>query len=469
MIRKLARRLIRTPFSRRISALLHSISTRIDAANAHLPAHAAVTWTVPTMPSWVEDELLELSFLEPELVPPGGDLSKYGFYSVPFDPEPGKAYFELLQQAGASRYTHVFLIPWLKQGGADRGIIYHVKAIAEAMPDARILVVATENADSPWAEKLPGNATYIGFGKIAGHLAFEKQVAVLVRLMVQLQPPMIHLVNSRVGWEMVRQYALALKQNSVLYASLFCDDYDARMMPVGYARVYLRDCYQAFETIFCDNSRYPDIWSRELGVSRSAFTVLPFPYDGDIAKIPATAISRQGAGHVLWAGRLDRQKRPDVLAKIAVRMPDVHFDVYGAAVMSHAGDDSVALLSGLPNVTLHGEFKRLEEVASPEHFAYLHTTAWEGTPTILFDVAAAGLPICAPAIGGIVDFIANDHLVQGHEDVDAFVDRLMLLRGSAKERNMAVSRQAESMKQQRTWAAFLDNLNGATCYISSEA
>ena len=80
--------------------------------------------------------------------------------------------------------------------------------------------------------------------------------------------------------------------------------------------------------------------------------VLPFPYDGDIAKIPATAISRQGAGHVLWAGRLDRQKRPDVLAKIAVRMPDVHFDVYGAAVMSHAGDDSVALLSGLPNVCL---------------------------------------------------------------------------------------------------------------------
>ncbi|WP_209020182.1 hypothetical protein, partial [Stenotrophomonas maltophilia] len=43
-----------------------------------------------------------------------------------------------------------------------------------------------------------------------------------------------------------------------------------------------------------------------------------------------------------------------------------------------------------------------------QHFAYLHTTAWEGTPTILFDVAAARLPICAPAVGGIVDFLLFD-------------------------------------------------------------
>ncbi|GIW56373.1 MAG: hypothetical protein KatS3mg082_2777 [Nitrospiraceae bacterium] len=63
-------------------------------------------------------------------------------------------------------------------------------------------------------------------------------------------------------------------------------------------------------------------------------------------------------------------------------------------------DSAIAKLQSLPNVTMHGAFSRLEDVVLPEHFAYLHTTAWEGVPTILFDVAAAGVPICAPKVGG---------------------------------------------------------------------
>lgn len=454
----LFRRLVRTAFARKSADLMHKIARRVEIANGQSPSLEASQWTVPAMPEWVEEEMRTVAHLEPELIPPGVGLSKYSFYSVPADPAPGDAYFRLLESVGNEKFTHVLLVPWLRQGGADRGILYHVRAIAESDSAARVLVIATERADSPWAEKLPSSARYVEFGAIAGHLEFDKQITVLVRLMVQLQVPTIHLVNSRVGWEMVRQYGRALRQRSRLYASLFCDEYDERMLPVGYARTYLRDCYQEFVTIFCDNSHYPQVWSRDLGIPQTSFTVLPYPYDGNMDATPVEAITRTNAQRVLWAGRLDRQKRPDVLAKIASSMPDVNFDVYGKAVMSAHGECSLERLSSLPNVVLHGEFKRLEDIVSADHFAYLHTTSWEGTPTILFDVAASGLPICAPAVGGIADFLAECDLVRDPEDVEAFVNRLEALRDSKQERDDLVGRQREALLSQRGWADFLGRL-----------
>jgi len=171
---------------------------------------------------------------------------------------------------------------------------------------------------------------------------------------------------------------------------------------------------------------------------------------------------------VLWAGRLDRQKRPDLLAAIAAAMPKVQFDVYGAPVMAGAAAQDLDLLKSLQNVTLHGEFKRLEEVASSSHFAYLHTTAWEGTPTILFDVAAARLPICAPAVGGIVDFLPERELVPDPEDIAGFVQRLEVLRSSAEARQQRVEAQRESLEGQRQWPTFVARLGQIEGYLRHE-
>lgn len=423
---------------------------------------------VPPMPLWLQEETLKLAAMEPELLPPGTDLNRYAFYTVPMDVRPGNLYSALSDQIGGQAFTHALLVPWLKTGGADRGILYHARAIAEADPAARILVLATEDSPSPWASRLPSQATLVEFGRLAATLEFNLQVAVMVRVLVQLRAPVIHIINSRVGWEVVLRHGLALNQHSRLLASIYCDDYDERMNPVGYARDYLRYCYPYLATVICDNSRYPQIWSRELGVPASLFTVIPFPYDGLIPALPITPISAPDAGRVLWAGRLDRQKRPDLLAAIAAAMPSVHFDVYGAPVMSGVAAQGLDLLRSLQNVTLHGEFKRLEEVVTSQHFAYLHTTAWEGTPTILFDVAAARLPICAPAVGGIVDFLPESDLVPDPEDIAGFVRELEALRDSAQARQQRVERQRESLDRQRQWPAFSARLRQLDDYVGLE-
>lgn len=424
---------------------------------------------VPAMPHWLEDEMRKLAALEPELLPPGMDIGRYAFYSVPMDVAAGEVYTRLADKIGAEPYTHVLLVPWLKQGGADRGILYYVSAIVDNDPAARVLVLTTEHSSSPWASRLPEQATHVDFGELVTAIDFNKQVAVLARVLIQLRAPLVHLVNSRVGWEAIVRHGLALTQHSRLYASIFCDDYDLRMNPVGYARDYLRYCYPYLSAVICDNSRYPQAWSRELGVPASLFKVVRFPYDGQVPELSAGALTAAGADRVLWAGRLDRQKRPDILAAIARRMPDVHFDVYGAQVMSGGAAQDLSLLTSLANVTLHGEFQRLESVAAESHFAYLHTTAWEGTPTILFDVAAARLPICAPAVGGIVDFLASQDLIRNHEDIDAFVNRLEQLRGSATLRGELVQRQLVSLANERHWSSFTATLGELEGYLAPVA
>ncbi|WP_313457080.1 glycosyltransferase family 4 protein [Stenotrophomonas sp.] len=454
-------------WARRAYALLFgpdAASAPVTTSHVESPAQSGV----PSMPLWLQEEMLKLAALEPELLPPGTDEKRYAYYSVPMDVRPGDVYARLSDQIGAQPYTHVMLVPWLKPGGADRGILYHARAIAESDPAARILVLTTENSPSPWASRLPSQATLVEFGQLAASLDFSQQVAVMVRALVQMRAPVIHLVNSRVGWEAVLRHGLALTQHSLLVASLYCDDYDLRMNPVGYARDYLRYCYSFLTTVICDNSRYPQVWSRELGVPASLFTVVPFPYDGAIPELPVAPLSDPHAGRVLWAGRLDRQKRPDLLAAIAAAMPKVQFDVYGAPVMAGAAAQDLDLLKSLKNVTLHGEFKRLEEVASSSHFAYLHTTAWEGTPTILFDVAAARLPICAPAVGGIVDFLPERDLVPDPEDVAGFVQRLEVLRSSAEARQQRVEDQRESLEGQRQWPAFVARLGQIEGYLRHE-
>lgn len=418
---------------------------------------------VPSLPEWISQEVMALAVIEPELLTPEGRTDQYQYYHVPSVPLPGRVYEYVLRQIPEGEYSHVLLLPWLKQGGADRGAIYHARALMAANPSARILAIATEPAESPWKDRLPVGVPYIEFGLAAQEMDFSLQVQVLTRLLVQLTPGVIHNINSRCGWEAIRRSGLALRQHSVIFASLFCDDHNPDGVPVGYARDYLRSCYGSLERVFCDNSVYPKIWARELGVPGELFEVLPFPYDREvIRKLGAAPVGR---ARVLWAGRLDRQKRPDILAEIAERMPDLVFDVHGGAVIG-AGDPSVKRLLSLPNVVMHGFFSRLEDVVSGDHVAYVHTSEWEGMPTILFDVAAAGIPICAPDVGGISDFVDSRWLVPGSESVDAYIAHLSLLANSDGERAARCNHQYDVLERDRNWGTFERRISSQAKYLN---
>ncbi len=453
------RELLRNP-RHEIGRILGWVSRRLGRA-AEVATHGA-----PAMPVWLQEEMIELAHIEPELLSAYGDTRQYSHYGVPNVPGPGQLYRQLVEAVGQGPCSHVMVLPWLVPGGADRGALHHLRAWTELGPRDQILVITTEPAASPWRDRIPDGVRLVEFGLIAGSISFEAQVQLLTRLLVQLQPQVVHNINSRLLWQAIRVCGLALRQKSRLYASLFCDDYIHNMVPVGHARNFLRDCHPHLVTVFCDNSIYPKIWANDLGLPLSLFTLMPFPYDG-----PAIAARQStrtpGQPRVLWAGRFDYQKRPDVLLAVARAMPDWAFDVHGRVVLG-AENTTLEELSSLPNVTMHGEFKQFSDIVRPAHVAYLHTAAWEGMPTILMDAAAAGLPIVASPVGGIVDFVDPEGLVAAVDDVQGYVQRLRDLGSDSRASALRVASQDAQMAADRSWSRFLARVDAVEGYAAPE-
>ncbi|WP_416055647.1 glycosyltransferase family 4 protein [Stenotrophomonas maltophilia] len=418
------------------------------------------------MPSWLREEMVALASVEPGLLSDRGAPDHYQHYGIPVIAQPGEIYRQLVSEVGENPYTHVMILPWLVHGGADRGALYHLEAWSETMPARDILVLLTESGESAWAHRVPAGVRVVEFGKITGSMGIEGQVQLMTRLLVQLKPQVVHNINSRTAWESIKRYGLALRQRSRIYASLFCDDHDENMVPVGYARRFLRPCYPHLTKVFCDNSVYPKRWSREIGVPGELFTILKFPYDrGVLEKVDQFDLP--ASPRVLWAGRFDRQKRPDVLLAVANAMPDVMFDVHGVSVLGPP-HPAMEQLGALSNVTLHGPFARFDGIVRSDHAAYLFTSSWEGMPTILLDAAAAGLPIVAPAVGGVVDLIERDWLVDESDDVGAHVQRLRSLISEPQTRRLRRARQYRALSSGRSWEDFRAAIRSIEGYAGND-
>jgi len=374
-------------------------------------------WSPPTMPAWVYEELLEISEIDPD-VHPRGELVRsavYGHTQWTYD-LPGECYFEL--RSKLPRHLDVILfVPWLKTGGADLGAIHFANALVEHFGKS-VAVIATEDDSSPWSNRLDPRVTFLEAGASLGLLHEQHKIDVIVRLLLQVAPEIMHVMNSRPAWEAIKRNGLAIRQQTRLFGSLYCDDVTAAGQRVGYARSYLGACYSMLDGVITDNPVSVAQWCEGIGIDPSLFSVVRFP--APTGTVSPTSGMRAGR-RALWAGRLDRQKRPDLLAKIAVAMPDWTFDVHGASVLDHSAAEGLA---ALPNVVMHGSFESFAAVADGSHDAYLYTSQWDGLPTVLFAAAAAGMPIVASGVGGITDFLPAEQLVQPFDDVQGYVKLL---------------------------------------------
>lgn len=421
------------------------------------------------LPDWIIPQCENISSFEPLLFPSKQFLNKLSY--VPYEPrhpDLSVCYFEAFGD-WIENLDIIFLVPWLHRGGADLGCIHHANALSRK--GAKVLVIATENSESPWASKLDDRIKFINFGNLTVKYNFsdELKTELLAKYLVQACPKKIHLINSRNGWDAVRKFGRSLVNNSQIFASLFCDDVTEEGEKVGY-RTYLPETYSFLQKIFSDNSKYPLVLQNQYGLKKEFFETVPFPIDEKYIEVGRKRIlseveTKKIKPKVFWAGRLDRQKRPDILLQICKRLPDVEFFVWGASFL---GSSTFAKeLAELSNVKLMGPYDSILSVPTGEYNLYLYTSSWDGLPLAILDAAAVGLPIVSSIVGGISDFIdvTTGFPVFDVENINQYCEQINKVISDPKAANKIAANAILLLEGRHTFDKFEKSLEQVTNYL----
>jgi glycosyltransferase involved in cell wall biosynthesis len=419
------------------------------------------------MPAWVLDEMRSLAEVEPLLYPDRTLVDRAPLLTLPPRSTQTSAYAAALGALGGDRYSHVMLTPRIKQGGADLDTLQHLRALAGS--GQRAALVITERGPSVWLDRLPPGVGVISFGELASGLRLQEAANVLLRLLLEAKPAVIHNINSHLGWLLFSRHGGALSQGSKLFASLFSHALSPAGRPAGFHE-HLPQAYPHLTAVIIDNRWYADYLCETYGYSSERVRCVYFPVEVAPPSGRWRPPSRGERRPILWASRISRQKRPDVLVRVAQALPEHEFHVWGY-VDDPDGRRHAAALRRLPNVQLIGPYRYFTEIPAAEYALFLYTSQWDGLPNVVLEAAGTGLPIVASAVGGLPDFVSHEtgFPITPGDDVGAFVRTIESIAadpGVAAARSQAAF---ELLASRHSWDAFVRSLRALPGYVPDNA
>jgi glycosyltransferase involved in cell wall biosynthesis len=361
-------------------------------------------------------EELKRSFIAMHAIEPNiGELSDIRDFVLPSlsqgDGIPA-AHTEVRRRLPLTHYDSIICVPWIRTGGADLVAGLLASALLRVRPTERVLVLRTDNPHFERADWLPVEADCVDISDLVKCL--DREVAQnLLRLIFRgLTAKRVFNVNSLLCWRAMQTYGANLKATLFNYAYLFCWDLTPSGRRVGYPSeffattaanitAFLTDTFYLRNELISMYQLPRETSDRIVALHTPAQTRTRLPSIARIVHQRAAPGSRQ---LVLWAGRLDRQKRFDLVQEIARRMPEIEFRCWGSTLLDEMPD-----LTKLPeNVSMQGNFAAFDDLPLADAGAWLFTSLWEGMPTTLIELATRGMPVVASAVGGVPELINSD-------------------------------------------------------------
>lgn len=310
-------------------------------------------------------------------------------------------------QDSGFRTARVVMVTNKPRWGGGRRMEGHLAhALARSVDPSEIVVIYTDESGRAPVGRFPDGVREIDLAAQLEGVPRAVQEDAVVALLRSLRADVVLNINSRLLYWAMKPHGRALAASERIFLCQFCDE----QQPTGFwDGRSLRWFYPAFgyvEGVITDSehlrrqltSRYqigaPD--DRRLHVLRA-------PAEPHIPVAPVPWRDPKQRPVVFWAGRFDRQKRPDIALDVARRMPDVDFRLWGEKVLK--GDP----LGELPaNVTLEGRYERFADLDLSGADAWLYTSAWDGVPSLVMEVAMAGVPVVASLVGGVGEVLSAE-------------------------------------------------------------
>jgi len=368
--------------------------------------------------------------LEPEIEPYRVETA--GSYSpMPWNPAHwGMQLESLYRMIGDGPFTDIVLLPWLRPGGGEKYILQILDEISAQEPDSRFLVVAGESVPRhEWVARLPSGSVFIDICNAFPSLDAGDRDALLIRALLAVSSvrARLHVKSSGFAHRLLDSFAPVMSASFRIVYYRFCDgtySWGRKVRRGPWGIEVMRKHLRGFWKVVTDCQATLSEDQRFLGPLPSyevVYAECDTPRAVESQRIPTKRL--------LWASRVDPQKRPERLAQIASALSDagieVEIDAYGSA---DPGVDAKMIFNGGKNVRYRGGFSVVSDLPLEKYDAFIYTSDFDGLPNILLEMLGAGLPVIAPDVGGIREAVINGvtgKLVSGADEeslVVAYVD-----------------------------------------------
>ena len=388
----------------------------------------------------------------------------------------------------ASRHgplSHWIVVPFLGTGGAEMVALNFCRALRELRPAHSVLLLITDRKLVSECMTMPAGVLRLVMDDyLDADLGFACKKWLLRDLLIAARPNSFHNINSEVAWHLILDEGESLKRYTRLFASIFAFQFagDGRNK-IGYAAYFLKKGMPYLSGLLSDNRRFVDdavveYQLTEQEQARMHVLYQPcrvFTRDGRLAgrehparrrlALTGSANPADWRPQVLWAGRLDEEKRIDLFLDVVRRCTFADFRVFGQVVV---GDDNT--LPALPNLSYEGPFASpLDWLGRYNFDAFMFTSRWEGMPNILIEVGALGIPVIAPTVGGVAELITE---TTGYPlpERPTVADYEQALLSVIKEPTKALQRAEqlrEWVQQHHSWDGFVASVAAVTAYVGS--
>ncbi|SES27436.1 glycosyltransferase [Rhizobium sp. NFR03] len=388
--------------------------------------------------------------------------------NLPADRSASEAYFNLCHAVAGRQFTDVFLLPFLAAGGGEKYLISIAEALVDLEPAGRCLFLAGQPFDeTAWLNRLPEGSVFVDLTRLTATPPSVDDIQLVTLRLLQniVGVRRIHVKHSSYGDRFLKHFAAKI-DGAEIYHYYFCDpsaEIFGRDFKNGYAFEVVSETADVIHAIVSDHTRHLsdaiDRIGRPIADKAHVLYTLcePSPHE--------TAQDEQPRQRLLWASRLDGQKRPDLLPLIARQLarerPEIVIEVFGTR--SDARFDPAAF-DGLPNLLYKGPFTRFETLPLASFDALLYTAAFDGLPNIILEAAAAGMPVLAPDVGGIGEFIDEEtgYLIDSDVDRDAvaanYVKAIQMLYDNWPEARKRAARASDRLRQRHSRVAYLKRI-----------
>lgn len=305
----------------------------------------------------------------------------------------------------------VVLMDGLLVGGGQKYQLQVISSLLrQGLSRGALIVCGEKVGPQAWASMAPPGCSVVDLHKLAPHMNEEDRLA-LVRDLIRTCAPRarVHCKPTRFADGFLRRYAAALGEAQIVYYR-WCDtvvDHPLGLYSVPGGTFNIDEFGDRIDLFLCDCEA---VLQSDLRRHGAHLPLRVLPAQVKRTEAPIYRNRRAFTKRLLWASRLERQKRVTLLRDIGAALQcrfgdDVVMDVYGTP--KHPVD-VIELMGGVPNIRYRGPFSSIADIDLNQYDALVYTALYDGMPNVVLEALAAGLPVVCEPVGGLPEVVIND-------------------------------------------------------------